>query len=171
VASVACLLGAAAVPLARGDEAFREAGVRVAAVALLALVAAIVLGWASFVPIAVALVGGIYAAELAIADAPLDAATPGLAVVLLLSVELAYWSLDERYPIPGDPGEGLRRVAFLAVLGVAAAIAAAVLLVLVDAVRARSLAVDVVGSAAAVAVLLTVLLVARRTQNRAGDSA
>jgi hypothetical protein len=153
----------------RGDEALREAGARVAAVALLALVAALVLGWPALVPVSVALVGGLYAAELAIDDEPLDAATPAVAVALLLSAELAYWSLDERSPVPADPGEGLRRAAFVAVTGVGAAVVAALLLALVDAVRTRSLAVDLVGAVAAAAVLVTVLLVARR-QPRMGES-
>jgi hypothetical protein len=147
--------------MVRGDEALRDAGVRVAAVALLALVAALVLGWPFLVPVSVALVGGLYAAELALDDAPLDAATPAVAVGLLLSAELAYWSLDERSPVPGDEGEGLHRDAFVALTGVGAAIAAALLLALVDSVRTRSLAVDLIGAAAAAAVLVTVLLLAR----------
>jgi hypothetical protein len=146
----------------RGDESFREAGARVAAVACVVLVAALVLGWTSLVPVSVALVGGLYAAELAIDDAPLDAATTGMAAALLMAAELAYWSLDERYPISGDPGDGLRRAAFVAVTGVGAAAVAALLLALVDAIRTRSLAVDLVGAVAAVAVLVTILLAARR---------
>lgn len=147
--------------MVRGDESFREAGARVAAVACLVLVAALVLGWSSLVPVSVALVGGLYAAQLAIDDAALDTATPALAVLLLLSAELAYWSLDERSLVPGDPGEGLRRAAFIALVGVAVAVVAALLLALVDEIRARSLAVDLVGAAAAVAVLVTALVVAR----------
>jgi hypothetical protein len=158
------------VPLVRGDESFREAGARVAAVACLVLVAALVLGWTSLVPVSVVLVGGLYAAELAIDDAPLDAATTGMAVALLVAAELAYWSLDERYPIPGDPGEGLRRAALVAVTGVGAAVVAALLLALVDAIRTRSLAVDLVGAVAAVAVFVTVLLAARAQGRASGPS-
>jgi hypothetical protein len=156
--------------MVRGDELFREAGARVAAVACLVLVAALVLGWTSLVPVSVALVGGLYAAELAIDDAPLDAATTGMAVALLVAAELAYWSLDERYPIPGDPGDGLRRTAFVAVTGVGAAVVAALLLALVDAIRTRSLAVDLVGAVAAVAVLVTILLAARAQGRASGPS-
>jgi hypothetical protein len=156
--------------MVRGDESFREAGARVAAVACLVLVAALVLGWTSLVPVSVALVGGLYAAELAIDDAPLDAATTGVAAALLVAAELAYWSLDERYPIPGDPGDGLRRAAFVAVTGVGAAVVAALLLALVDAIRTRSLAVDLVGAVAAVAVLVTVLLAARAQGRASGPS-
>lgn len=155
--------------MVRGDESFREAGARVAAIAFLSLVAALVLGWSSLVPVSVALVGGLYAAELAIDDAPLDTAAPAIAVALLLAAELAYWSMDERRPVPGDPGEGLRRAAFVAMTCVVAAVGAALLLVLVDLIRTRGLAIDLVGALAAVAALVTVLL-ATRAQSRGSGS-
>jgi hypothetical protein len=161
VASIACLLTVAAVPLTRGDTEFQAAGARVAAVAFLVLVAALVHGWPSLVPVAVALAGGVYALELAIDDAPLDLATPAVAVGLLLAAELAYWSLDDREQAVGDPGDGLRRAAFVALLGVGALVVAGILLVLVDEVRARGLALDLVGAVAAVAVFVTVLVTAR----------
>jgi hypothetical protein len=162
VGSVACLLAVAAVPLARGDARFQAAGARVAAVAFLALVAALVRGWPSLVPVAVALAGGVYALELAIDDAPLDVAAPAVAVGLLLGAELAYWSLDERGRAVGDPGDGLRRAAYVALLGVAALLVAGVLLAFIDEVRARGLALDLVGAVAVVAVFATVLVAARR---------
>ena len=133
-----------------------------AAVAFLALVAALVLGWPSLVPVAVALAGGIYALELAIDDVPLDVAAPAVAVGLLLAAELAYWSLDERERAVGDPGQGLRRAAFVALLGVATLVVAGVLLALVDALRARGLALDVLGAIAAVAVLVAIVLPGRQ---------
>ena len=135
-------------------------------VAFLALVVAVVLGWSPLVPVAVALVGGTYAVELAIDDAPLDVSVPVIALGLLLAAELAYWSLDERCRAPGDAGQGLRRVALVALGGVAAVVVAGGLLVLVDAVRTRGLAIDLLGALAAAAVLAMVL-VAARTQSRA----
>jgi hypothetical protein len=148
-------------PIARGDAAFREVGVRIGAVAFLALVAAVVLGWSPLVPVAAAIGGGLYAAELAIEDAPLDVAAPAVAAGLLLCTELAYWSLEERTRWRGEAGDGLRRVAFVALLGIAALMVAAVLLALVDAVRARGLALDLLGATAAVAVVATVLVITR----------
>ena len=148
-------------PITRGDATFREAAARIAAVAFLALVAAVVLGWSPLVPIAAAIGGGLYAAELAIDDAPLDVAAPAVAAGLLLCTELAYWSLEERTRWRGEPGDGLRRAAFVALLGVGALLVAAVLLALVDAVRARGLALDLLGAIAAVAVVATVLVVTR----------
>ena len=106
-------MAVAGVPLARGQEQFEAADVRVAAVAFVALIAAIVRGWAWLVPASIALVGGSYAAELAIDDVPLDAAAPIVAIGLLLASELAYWSLDERDE--GCPTEALPCVADRAV--------------------------------------------------------
>ena len=154
-------MGAAAVPIARGDEAFRDGGARVAAVAFVVLLAAVVNRWTFLVPIAVALAGGIYAAELAISDAPLDLAAPALAVALFLAAELAYWSLDERWRSVGDAGMGLRRTALVAASGLTIFVASSALLLVVDEVRARGLALDLAGALAAVGVLAAVLATAR----------
>ena len=158
---MACLVAVLALPMSRGSETFQEAGARIGAVAFVALVAGVVLGWAPLIPLAAALAGGLYAAELAIADAPLDVAAPAVAAGLLLCTELGYWSLEERTRWLGEVGDGLRRAVFVALLGVAAFRVAATLLALVDAVRARGLALDLIGALAAVTVLATVLVVAR----------
>jgi len=149
------------VPLTRGGDAFQRVDVRVSAVAFVALVAALVQGWAWFVPTSIALVGGAYAAELAIDDAPLDLAAPVVAVGLLLAAELAYWSLDERNRTEGDPGQGLRRAALVALGAAGALVLASALLALVDEIRTRGLALDLIGVLAAVAVVATVLATAR----------
>lgn len=153
-------------PLSRGDDAFQQVDVRVAAVAFVALVAAIVQGWSWLVPTAVALVGGAYAVELAIDDTPLDVAAPVVAVGLLLAAELAYWSLDERSHTVGDPGEGLRRAALVATGAAGALVVASGLLALVDEIRGRGLALDLVGAIAAVAVVVTVLAAARNQPSK-----
>lgn len=137
-------------------------GVRVAAVAVVALSTALVLGWTRLVPVALVLVGGLYAAQLAIDDVALDSASPLFAAGLLVSAELAYWSLDERERVPGDAGEALRRVAFVALLGIAALLVASLLLALADVFRAEALALDLLGAVAAAAALLAIVLVARR---------
>jgi hypothetical protein len=147
--------------MTRGSDTFREAGARICLLAVLALIAAIVLGWSQLVPIAAALAGGLYGIELAIADAPLDVAAPAVAAALLLCTELAYWSLEERTHWRGDPGGGVRRAALVALLGAGAFVVAAIVLAVVDAVRARGLALDLLGAAAAATVLATVLIVAR----------
>jgi hypothetical protein len=150
-----------ALPLSRGSGAVQAAGIRVGAVAFLALVAAIVLGWSPLVPGAAALAGGLYGVELAVADASLDLAAPAVAAALLLCAELAYWSGEERTRWLADAGESLRRAAVVAILGAGAFFVAAILLALVDAVRTRGLAVDLLGALAAVTALATVLVAAR----------
>jgi hypothetical protein len=147
--------------MSRGEDAFQEVGVRIGAVAVVALVAGVVLGWAPLIAVAAALAGGLYATELALADGPLDVAVPAVAAGLLLCTELAYWSLEERTRWRGEAGDGLRRAAFVALLAVAACLVAASLLALVDAIRARGLALDLLGAVAAVTVLVTVLVVTR----------
>jgi len=156
-----CLLAVAAVPIARGDESFQKVDVRVATVGLVVLLAAVVRGWPPLIPIAIALVGAGYAAELAVDDAALDLAAPAVAVGLFLAAELAYWSLDERIRTAGDPGQSLRRSALVALGATAIFVVSSVLLVLADEIRARGLALDLIGAVAAVGVLLAVLATAR----------
>jgi hypothetical protein len=59
------------------------------------------------------------------------------------------------------PGDDLRRLAYVAALGVGALLVAAVLLALADAIRARGLGVDVVGAVAAACALVAVVFFAR----------
>ena len=159
-----CLGALAAIPVARASDSLQEVSVRVATAALVALVAALVLGWSPLVPASIVGVGGVYAAQLAIDDARLDTAAPVFAAGLLVTAELAYWSLEERERVRGDAGAGLRHAAFVAVLGVTTLVSASVLLALADALRAEGLAVNMFGAAAAAAALLAIAQVAR--QNR-----
>jgi hypothetical protein len=166
---VAAGAGVAALPLARAeDEALVEIGYRVAAVALLSLVAALALERAQLVPVALLLLGGLYGAQLALDDTPLDPATPLVAVALFLTADLAYWSLEDRRGARPEPGELLRRLALVAGSAVGALLVAAMLLALVDSVRTRGLAVDVLGAAAAAATLTAIALFARRQSPASG---
>jgi len=165
---VACAAALAALPLARAeDDVLVEIGVRVAVLALLALVASLALGWPVLLPVSLFLLGGLYAAQLAVDDATLDGAAALVAAGLLATAELGYWALEEREPATADPGETLRRVGFVALLVLGALLVAGVLLALVDVVRAGGLAVDLVGAAAA-ALVLTVVLVAHRAGRASG---
>jgi hypothetical protein len=152
----------AAAPLARADEPdFYEVGFRVAIAALLALVAALVLAWPWLIAVAVLLVGGLYGAQLAIDDEPLDLGSAVFAAGALVTAELAYWSLEEREHVKPEEGDELRRLAFVVALGIGALAVSAVLLTLVDGVEAGGLALDVLGAAAAAAVLVAVVLASR----------
>ena len=129
---------------------------------MLALVGALVLGWAPLVPASLVLLGGLYGAQLAIDDAPLDGVAALVAGGLVVTAELGYWSLEERDGVTAEPGEGLRRAAFVSALALGALVVAELLLVLVEGVRAGGLAVDLLGAVAAGAVLLLVVVIARR---------
>jgi hypothetical protein len=148
--------------LAGGGEVALAVGVRLAALALLALVAALVLGWTSLVPVSLLLLGATYVARLTADDAALDAKAPLFGVGLLLAAELAYWSLEEQQRVRSEPGDGLRRLGFVALLALLALSVGAILLGAADTARAGGLAVDLLGAAAAAAVLLVVVLYARR---------
>ena len=153
--------------MARGSDAFQTVGARVGAVALVALVAGIALGWSPLVPIAAVLAGGLYGAELAISEAPLDVAAAAVAGGLLLAAELAYWSREERTRWRGDAGDGLRHAAVVSLLAAGAFVVSVVLLALVDAVRARGLALDLLGAIAAAATIAA-LAVSRRPGSASG---
>ena len=142
-----------------------EVGVRVVLVALVVLVASLVLGWAPLLPAALVLLGSVYAAQLYADDARLDGAAPLFAAGFLVTAELGYWSLEERERVEAEPGEGLRRVAIVAVLGLVALLVAASLLALADILTTRGWAVDFLGAAAAAAALLAVVLLARRPES------
>ncbi len=131
---------------------------------------ALVLGWPSLLPVSLLLLGGLYGAQLALDDPALDGASPLFAAGLLVTAELGYWSLEERDSVKTDPGESIRRAAFVALLALGALLVGSLLLVLTDGVRAGGLAVDLLGAVAAGAVLLVVLLGHRLTRGdrRAG---
>ena len=139
-------------------------GVRVVLVGLVVLLAALVLEWTPLLPASLALLGGVYAAQLYADDARLDGAAPLFAAGLYVTAELGYWSLEERERVEAAPGEGVRRLAIVAVLGLVALVISAALLALSDVVETRGLAVDVLGAAAAAAALLAVVLLARRPE-------
>ncbi len=144
-----------------------DAGWRISAFALLALVAALALGWAAFIPASLAALGGLYGLQLAVDDAALDLASPLVAAGLVVTAELAYWSLEETEQIEGERGDVVRRLFYAVALALCAFVVAALLLALVDVVRTSGLAVDLIGATAAAAVLAAVVLLTRR-QARAG---
>jgi hypothetical protein len=137
-------------------------GARIAVVALLCLVAALVLGVPRLVPVPFLLLGGAYAVYLVVEDVPLDPAAPVFAAGVLVSAELAYWSLEERDRVSGDAGETLRRIAVLSGLAATALVVSGALLALADVAGTRGLAIDLVGAVAAGAVLLLIARDARR---------
>jgi hypothetical protein len=145
-----------------GDLAL-TVGVRLVALAILVLVAALVLGWSPLVPVSLLLLGATYATHLAADDPALDVSAPLVAIGLLVTAELAYWSLEEREEISAELGESLRHLGVVALLALGGLVAGSMLLAVADLARAEGLAIDLLGAAAAAGALLVVVLYARRT--------
>jgi hypothetical protein len=152
----------AVLAVVRGSHLVVYVGVRGAAAALVLLAASLVFGWARLVPLSLGLLGAAYALYLSVDDPPLDAAAPAFAAGLLVTAELAYWSLEERDPVRAERGETLRRIAVVAAEGVVALVLGGGLLALADAARTQGLAIDLLGAAAAAAALLSLARAARR---------
>ena len=92
-------------------------GVSAAAAAAVLVGAALVTGFITPVFAALVLLGAIYP------DGAHALPAPVYAGVLLLTAELAFWSLDERAPVRGEPGPGaprLRGIVAVTAVGVAA---------------------------------------------------
>lgn len=159
---MACAAGVAVLALVEGGDDALVVGVRLAALGIVALVAAIVLGWSSLVTVCLVLLGGAYAVHLSLDDTALDARAPVLAAGLLLVAELAYWAIEERQNVRAEAGESLRHLGHVVLLALGGLAAGSVLLAVADVVRTRGLAVDLVGAAAAAGALLVLVLLARR---------
>jgi hypothetical protein len=156
-------VGVAALPLSRAEsDHVLQAGWRISALAVIALVVVLVLGWTAFLPLSLGTLGGYYGLQLAVDDAGLDLATPLVAVGLVVSAELAYWSLEETEPIERQPVDGLRRLVWVAAVALGTFVLASLLLALVDVARTGGLATDLLGAAAAAGAVLTIVLLARR---------
>ncbi|MFO7572131.1 MAG: hypothetical protein R6W48_05950 [Gaiellaceae bacterium] len=132
-----------------------------ALIAIALLIVALARGWPRLVPAPILALGGIYGAQLVVDDAVLDPGAAAVAAGLLLTAELAYWSLEERERIRSETGEAIRRLAYLAALGATAVFSSLVLLALADAFRARGLAIDLLGALAVGAAVVGVWLLAR----------
>ena len=146
------------------DEHLAQAALLATSLAVVTLATALVLRLAAAIPVAIALLASPYVAVLAFEAEGLDTAAPALAGGLYLVAELAYWSLEVRGHIAAEPGTSLRRAAVLAGLVLLTIALGTGVLVLVEGVAARGIAVDVLGAAAAVgAIALLALAASRRT--------
>jgi hypothetical protein len=161
---------AVVVPAPWASDDVVRIGLGMSAVAVLALLAALVLGWPRLLPASLVVLGAVYALYLFVDDVALDSLAALFAAGLLVTAELGYWSLEEREDVQVDPGEQPRGVALVAGLGLAALVTSAALLAIADAVEAGGLGVDLLGAAAAAAVLLMVVLFARSSAERRASS-
>jgi hypothetical protein len=106
--------------------------------------------------------GGTYVAFLAAYHGAIDPAAPLVAVLLLLSGELAAWSRDERQRIRGDRRLVLRRAVAVGALALAGLSLATLAVALTAAPPVHGLPWTLAGAVAAVAAAATGILLAPR---------
>ena len=129
---------------------------------MLTLAAALTMRLATLVPAAIFLLGAGYASHLAFDNVPLDQGSAAFAAGLLAVAELAYWSLELRSTVPDEAGGYLRRIAFVAALGLATLGLGAVLLAAVELGREGGIGLELLGAFAAVAALGIVAVLSAR---------
>jgi hypothetical protein len=150
---------AASAPLR--DSAHAEVLVAVGAVGLLALCLGVALRWSAALAVGVALLGAQQGVRLALGPDALDAWTPLYAGGLLLSAELAWWSLEPRVRAWSQPGTAARRAATVVLGCMGATVVAALVLVAAGGPTGGGVALELVGVAAAAAALALVAYVTR----------
>ena len=112
------------------------------------------------IPGAILLLAAPYVAALGFEIDGIDTRAPLLAALLFVVAELAYWSLELRGTLADEPGTYLRRVALLATLAVVTVAGGTVVLVVVERVAARGIAIDLLGAASAVGAIALLALAA-----------
>jgi hypothetical protein len=114
------------------------------------------------VPASIVLVGGEYALVLSVDDSSLDTRAAVVAAGLLVTAELAYWSLELRAEITDEPGSYARRLSVLALLGLGALTLSGLLVAAVDLAGREGLAVEIAGATAAFAAVVLLWSLGRR---------
>jgi hypothetical protein len=114
------------------------------------------------VPASIVLIGGEYALVLSVDDSSLDTRAAVVAAGLLVTAELAYWSLELRAEITDEPGSYARRLSVLALLGLGALTLSGLLVAAVDLAGREGLAVEIAGATAAFAAVVLLWSLARR---------
>jgi hypothetical protein len=125
-----------------------------------ALAGGLVLRRPIVIPAAILLLAAPYVAALGFEIDGIDTRAPLLAALLFVVAELAYWSLELRGTLADEPGTYLRRVALLATLAVVTVAGGTVVLVVVERVAARGIAIDLLGAASAVGAIALLALAA-----------
>lgn len=108
------------------------------------------------------LLGAEYALLLSVDDLPLDRRAPVVAAALLLVAELAYWSLERRSAVTGEPGTVGRRLSVLALLALGSMLVGQLLLAAVVLGGRGGIAIEALGAAAALGAFGLLWVVLRR---------
>jgi hypothetical protein len=132
------------------------------ALGVVLLAAALLRPAAALVPWGLASLAAAYALALVLADGDLDARAGFVAAGLLLTGELALWSVEARRWPREESAAARSRLAGLVVLALAAATIGTLLVAAGAVVPADTRGVQLVGVAGAVGALLTLALLARR---------
>ena len=135
-----------------------------------ALLTAAAVVWPVMLYIALAVSGSGYGLYLAVDEPPLDARVAGVAACLLVIGELVGWARELWSTTRDEPGEEWRRPTWIAVTGAGALLLVWGLLAVVDLARVEGLASEAVGAACALAALLVVRRLARRSPPNAERS-
>jgi hypothetical protein len=126
------------------------------------LAVALVGRWPDVLPWAVALLGAQYAASLLLRDAGIDGFAPVYAALLLVTAELAYWSLEAKPALGGV----MRRLASLLGLVLGTVAVAATLLALSEGGAERGFVLQLLGLVAAAGAVALLTLLAWRARAR-----
>jgi hypothetical protein len=125
------------------------------------LLAGLALRWSAAVAVGVALLGAQQAVRLALGSDSLDSWTPLSAGALLLTAELAWWSIEPRVPAWSQPGLATRRLGTVLLACAGASIVSAVVLVAAGAPVRGGFGLELAGVAAATGALAVVAWLAR----------
>lgn len=147
----------AAVPAVREDPTLLALG----GAAVFVLLVGVSSARAFAIPWAIAGLGAEYA--LALGDGGLDSRVPLYAVSLLVTAELAYWSVQLRGAAADEPGMAQRRVIGLLLGATAALVVCTTLVTLARIQLGAGLAAEATGLAAAVGAVALLLVAVRRT--------
>ena len=118
--------------------------------------------WSAALAAGIALLGAEQAVRLATGPSSVDPWTPVYAAGLLLTAELAWWSIEQRVPAWSQPGIVLRRLLVIVGLCVAGAALAAMIVVAAGSPLEGGVGLELVGVVAAVAAVAVVAALARR---------
>jgi hypothetical protein len=127
----------------------------------LLLLSALVWRWEEVLPWALVVLAIAYAVAIAAHGAEIDEAAPLVGAGLLLSSELATWSLDERWSIAAERAVVLSRATAIALLGLASGAVSAIVIALAAAPVGGGLGWTVLGAGAAVLVIALTVRLAR----------